>query len=255
MTELMLATRGVTRHFGGLRALEDVSLEVRPGEIAALIGPNGSGKTTLLNVVSGVLRPTRGRVLVDGTDTSGWPAHRVAREGVARTFQNIRLFSHMPIVENVALGIAARRDPSLRRDIRTQAGAILRFLELEHLASRMAGTLSYGDQRRVEVARALASSPSYLLLDEPAAGMNEAESDQLLATLRRIRDEFGPGMLVIDHDLRLIMRLSERIYVLNEGRLIASGVPAAVRSDQAVIKAYLGSAAVRREERGVGGPA
>jgi ABC-type branched-subunit amino acid transport system ATPase component len=242
MTDRRLATSDLARHFIGLRALDGVSVEVRPREIVALIGPNGSGKTTLLNVVAGALRPTRGTVEIDGTVTSGWPAHRVAAHGVARTFQSIRLFTHLPVIENVAVGVTARRNPGRRRDIRVAARAILEFLELDHLHDRLAGTLPYGDQRRVELARALASDPHYLLLDEPAAGMNEAEVDLLLATLRRIRDTFEPGILVIDHDLRLIMRLSERIYVLNEGKLIATGTPTAVRSEPAVIKAYLGSA-------------
>lgn len=245
MTEQRLVANDLARYFDGLRALDGVSVEVRPRETVALIGPNGSGKTTLLNLVAGALRPTRGSVEIDGTETTGWSAHRVAAHGVARTFQNIRLFTHLPVIENVAVGVTGRDDPAQRRDLRFAARAILEFLDLDHLHDRLAGTLSYGDQRRVELARALASCPRYLLLDEPAAGMNEAEVDLLLATLRRIRDMFGPGILVIDHDLRLIMRMSERIYVLNEGKLIATGTPTAVRSDPAVIKAYLGSAGSR----------
>ncbi len=240
-----LATRDLARRFGGLLALDGVSLEVRPREIVALIGPNGSGKTTLLNVVAGALRPSRGTVEVDGVQIGGWPAYRVARHGVARTFQNIRLFSHLTVIENVALGVIARRRPHPGVDIHKEATSTLQFVGLDHLRDRQAGTLPYGDQRRVEIARALASDPSYLLLDEPAAGMNEAESHALLGTLRRIRDTYDPGMLVVDHDLSLIMRLSERIYVLNEGKLIASGTPLEVRSDPAVVTAYLGSSRSR----------
>ncbi len=234
---MTLIAHQIGQSFVGLRALDHVDLELEPGTIEGLIGPNGSGKTTLLNVISGVLAPTDGRVILDNVEIGGWPAHRIVSLGIARTFQNIRLFSRMTVLENVEVGAAVHRGEQL---LRAQARDILNELGLAAHVNRVAGTLAYGDQRRLEIARALATRPRYLLLDEPAAGMNESESDRLLETISVLRRERGLGVLVVDHDLRLIMRLCDRITVLNEGRLISSGTPAHVRADQHVIEAYLG---------------
>jgi ABC-type branched-subunit amino acid transport system ATPase component len=231
----------LVKRFGGVQALRGVSLRLAPGEIAGLIGPNGSGKTTLLNCLSGVFAPTAGRILLDGATIEGRSANRIARAGVIRTFQNIRLFAGLSAVRNVEISaLAAGRVPHRRS--RARALQLLGELGIRELAERDAGTLSYGDQRRLEIARALAAEPRFLLLDEPAAGMNEAESDALRASIERIREERGCGVLVVEHDLRLIMQLCETIHVLNEGALIARGAPDEVRSDPAVVAAYIGQA-------------
>ncbi len=240
-----LAVERVSKQFRGLRALEEVSLEVSEGEIVGLIGPNGSGKTTLLNVASGVLRPTAGRVFVGGVEATGRRPHEVARLGVGRTFQQIRLFAEMTVAENVEVGAVAGRADTGR------VPALLERLGLAGDQHRLAVTLAYGQQRRVEIARALAGAPRFLLLDEPAAGMNEAESDALLSTILAVRDDEGCAVLIVDHDLRLIMRLCERIHVLAEGRTICEGSADEVRRDPAVIQAYLGTAAA--PARGSGG--
>jgi ABC-type branched-subunit amino acid transport system ATPase component len=233
----VLALSGVVKQFRGLRALDGVTLEVREGDIVGLIGPNGSGKTTLLNVASGVMRPTEGSVVVDGVDATGLRPHRLASRGVGRTFQQIRLFSEMTVRENVEVGAVAKQKTTER------VPALLERLGLSDIAERPAATLAYGQQRRVEIARALAGEPRFLLLDEPAAGMNERESDDLLATIQAVRDDEGCAVLIVDHDLRLIMRLCEKIHVLSEGRTICEGSPEAVRRDPTVIEAYLGSSA------------
>jgi len=232
-----LVAEQVVKRFRGLKALDGVSLSVREGEIVGLIGPNGSGKTTLLNVASGVLRPTAGRVRVDGVDATGRRPHELARLGVGRTFQQIRLFGEMTVAENVEVGAVARGQGA---DVVPE---LLERLGLSADADRLAVTLPYGQQRRVEIARALAGRPRFVLLDEPAAGMNEVESDALLETIRAVRDDEGCAVLIVDHDLRLIMRLCERIHVLAEGRTICEGAAEAVRHDPAVIEAYLGTAA------------
>jgi branched-chain amino acid transport system ATP-binding protein len=229
-----LSITDASKRFRGVRALDGVSLELGEGEIVGLIGPNGSGKTTLLNLASGVLRPTAGRLRVGGTDATGRPPHAFARLGVGRTFQQIRLFRGMTVEENLRVGALARgRDDD--------PGELLDQLGLVRDRDRDATTLAYGQQRRVEIARAVAGGPRFLLLDEPAAGMNEQESDELLAAIQRLRAERGCGVLIVDHDLRLIMRLCERIHVLADGRTIFEGAPEAVRRSEAVVSAYLGS--------------
>jgi ABC-type branched-subunit amino acid transport system ATPase component len=240
----VLAARDVSKSFGGVHALRGVSLDVHAGEIVGLIGPNGSGKTTLLNCIAGVYPPTSGRVLLDGSPLGGRAGHAIARAGVVRTFQNIRLFGRLTVLQNVEVSALATKQVRRRRS-HGFALALLNELGIAELAEREAGTLSYGDQRRLEIARALAAGPRFLLLDEPAAGMNEAESDGVRAQVERVRAERGCGVLVVEHDLRLIMQLCDRIVVLNEGSTIASGTPPEVRRDPAVIAAYIGD-----EERG-----
>ncbi|MEM7045625.1 MAG: ABC transporter ATP-binding protein, partial [Pseudomonadota bacterium] len=214
-----------------------VTMTVRPGEILGLIGPNGSGKTTFLNLISGVLRPSGGRIGCGDRDLATLPQHRFAEAGISRTFQNIRLFTTLTVYQNVqaaALSTGGGRDA----DARTRSA--LDHLGLLALADAQAGTLSYGDQRRVEIARSLVCQPSLLLLDEPAAGMNREETDALMAVLKGLNRDLGIGILLVDHDLRLINALCDRIVVLNEGRVIAEGRPEELRNNPAVIEAYLG---------------
>ncbi len=239
MTALQIEAIGM--NFSGLRALDDVSLSLKPGEILGLIGPNGSGKTTTVNIITGFLKPSSGRVLVDGKDVTGLPNHKIAKAGIRRTFQTIRLFKALTVFENVEVaGISAGLS---RREAKQRATDILDRLKLSYLALQTADTLPYGEERRVEIARALIAKPKYLLLDEPAAGMNESETDALLKSLPSIVKDYGCGLLIIDHDMRLIMRLCQRLHVLNYGRTIAEGSPDEIRNHPEVIKAYLGSEA------------
>ncbi|MBI2237598.1 MAG: branched-chain amino acid ABC transporter ATP-binding protein/permease, partial [Actinobacteria bacterium] len=230
----VLRAEGVTMDFQGLRALAGVTLALAPGEILGLIGPNGSGKTTLVNVVSGIYAPTGGRVFLGEVDVTGWPAHRIAHLGVSRTFQNIRLFAGLTVRENVqAAATAGAGEDDVDR--------VLDWFDLGSNASDLAGTLAYGVQRRVEIARAVIRRPSVLMLDEPAAGMNEAESEELLETISRVREDLECSVVVIDHDLRLILRLCHRVQVLNEGQTIAEGRPDRIAADPKVVEAYLGT--------------
>jgi branched-chain amino acid transport system permease protein len=240
----LLRCTGIDVTFSGLRALRGVDLELRRGEIVGLIGPNGSGKTTLLNVVSGVITPTAGRVDVDGRDVTRWPAHRVAALGIARTFQNIRLFDNLTVLENVEVGAALHPERPGGAALRRAARGVLAETGLAELADRAARTLPYGIRRRLEIARALATRPAFLMLDEPAAGANEAESDELRGLIAELRRSHGLGLLVVEHDLRLIMRVADRIVVLNEGARIAEGGAREVSADPAVREAYLGRRAV-----------
>lgn len=237
---MTLEAREVSRFFAGLIALDRVSLKLEPGEIVGLIGPNGSGKSTLLNALSGVIPPSEGQILLGGRDITGWPRHRIARAGIGRTFQTVRLFKRFTVLENAQTAVLSRGPRKGGEDPLDEAAGVLGSFRLGDVLERPAATLAYGEQRRLEIARAVAARPSYLLLDEPAAGMNEAESDELLEDLRRTRDSRGIGLLIVEHDLRLIMRLCERIQVLSSGKTIAVGSPEQVRVDPVVINAYLG---------------
>lgn len=232
----ILRAEGVTMRFGGLVAVNDVTLVVRPGEVLGLIGPNGSGKSTLLNMLSGVLVPTGGRVLRGDADLTGLAPEQFVRHGIARTFQNIRLFSHLSVRQNVLVAaLGAGRDTAEART----AAAIAR-MGLQDVAEAESGTLSYGDQRRAEIARALACRPDFLFLDEPAAGMNREETDRLMEILRDVTRTEGIGIILVDHDLKLISDLCSRVVVINEGHMIADGDAAEVKRNPAVIEAYLG---------------
>lgn len=237
----MLVVEGLTKDFAGLRALDGVGLRFGPGEILGLIGPNGSGKTTLVNVVTGLLPPTEGRILVDDVNVAGRPAHVVARAGVARTFQSVKLFRSLTVMENVEVGaLSAGRS---RAEASRAAEDLLERLGLATWRGSLAGSLPYGLERMVEIARALATGCRYLLLDEPAAGLDEDETDALLERLIEIPRTAERGLLVIDHDMRLIMRLCNRIHVLAHGQTIAEGTADQIQRDPAVIEAYLGTSA------------
>jgi len=241
-----------TLSFGGLTAVRDVSLAVDRGELVGVIGPNGAGKTTLFNLITGVYAPDRGAIRVAGQRIDGLPPHRITQRGIARTFQGIRLFPNMSAYENVMVGYSPRagalRDAVLatpragetRARIAVQCDELLRLLDLGDRRDDAARTLSYGAQRRLEIARALATGPQVLLLDEPAAGTTPHEKLELTQRIRWLRDHFGLGILIIEHDMRMIMDLCERITVLDHGEVIACGAPSAVRRDRRVIEAYLG---------------
>jgi branched-chain amino acid transport system ATP-binding protein len=231
----------VTVEFAGLRALNGVSLALGGGEIVGLIGPNGSGKTTLINAITGQVPLAGGSVTLAGETISGLPPRAIALKGITRSFQIVRLFNNLTVVENVEAAALAHGDG--QRVARAKAAKLLDEFGLAAKAEELGGVLSYGDKRRVEIARALAADPSFLLLDEPAAGMNEAETETLLGVLSDLPRSRGLGLLIIDHDMGLIMRLCGRLHVLASGRTIAEGSPQAVRANPAVIEAYLGSEA------------
>jgi len=249
----LLDVRGLSRSFRGLEALTEYELQLPAGAIHGVIGPNGAGKTTLFNVLSGFLRPTRGTIVFQGADITGTPAWKVSRLGIARTFQNIRLFGDMPVIDNVKVGLhrnvrtslvgALLSTPSFRRgevDLDERATELMELFGIAQHRDRLARHLPYGDQRRLEIARAVATKPTVVLLDEPNAGMNPVETQDLLKLIRRIRDEQGITVVLVAHDIPLVMNLCDRIQVLNYGRIIADGPPASVRADPAVIAAYLG---------------
>lgn len=254
MSKSILRTEGLAKSFLGLQALQDFSITVGVNEILGLIGPNGAGKTTCFNLLTGFLIPTAGRIHFKGRDITGRSPAEIARLGLARTFQNIRVFNSLSVLENVMAGAQLRTQFSLgellisapgfrRKEVQVTARAyeLLNLLGLTEYANRTAASLPYAHQRRLEIARALATEPQLLLLDEPAAGMNPAESDSLHQLILNLRARFQLTVLLVEHDMRLVMNLCERIIVLNYGKIIAEGRPEAVRADPQVIAAYLGS--------------
>jgi len=253
-TTSKLSTEGVSKIFGGLVAVDSVDFEIAPRSIVSIIGPNGAGKTTFFNMLTGLYKPSTGRIMFDGRDITGTRPDKITAFGVARTFQNIRLFSTMSAVENVMVGQHARmtggmfssilRTPGVRREereVREQAREMLDYVGLRVAEfDQVSSNLSYGDQRRVEIARALASDPSLLLLDEPTAGMNPNESARLTEFMERLRDEKNLTILLIEHDMKVVMGVSQHITVLDHGEKIAEGLPREIRENERVVEAYLG---------------
>lgn len=276
MSSTVLDVHALGINFAGLQALDEFNIQVKDGEIVGLIGPNGAGKTTVFNLLTNVYRPTRGSITLKEHDTSGLSVHETARSGIARTFQNIRLFKDLPVIDNILIALnkpanagwlemllrkfgffrlstsegmsyswldAMLRLPRYWKEekkAREKAMQLLSVFHMEDLADAPAGSLPYGAQRRLEILRALATNPRVLLLDEPAAGMNPSETAELLPTLREIRDRFGVAIILIEHDMSLVMNICERIIVLNYGLIIAEGTPEEIRSNPMVIEAYLG---------------
>ena len=252
MQETLLKLENITKRFGGLTAIADVSMHVDAGQIVGLIGPNGAGKTTTFNVITGIYNPTQGQVFYRGRNITGCAVHQVTACGMARTFQNIRLFASLSILQNVQIGMHLRAHCSALEDAfhigrwkhneRATRREALRLLAMANLAQHAddpAGSLPYGSQRRLEIVRAMATGAELLLLDEPAAGMNEQETQELTAFIRTLRDR-GYTVFLIEHDMKLVMNLCDRIYVQNEGRLIAEGTPQEIQKNRVVIDAYLG---------------
>ena len=250
----LLEVRNIGISFGGLKAVNDFSLTIEKGQLYGLIGPNGAGKTTVFNLLTGVYKPDTGSIFLDGKNLTGKKTIEINQAGIARTFQNIRLFKSQTVFENILIAKHLRRTSNLftatfhlngkeEAKMRKEAEELLRIVGLEDLRDEMATSLPYGKQRRLEIARALATEPKLLLLDEPAAGMNPQETDDLTAFIAKIRDEFGLTIFMIEHHMDLVMEISDRIYVLDFGKPIAEGVPEEIQNNQRVIDAYLGGAA------------
>lgn len=249
----LLDVKNLTKNFGGLTAVGDVTMHLDKGELVGLIGPNGAGKTTLFNLLTGVYEPSEGSVSLDGTLLNGKKPYKIASLGLSRTFQNIRLFKDMTVLENVLVGMANQNNPHLlasflrlpkfyhsEAKLRQKAMELLAIFDLDGDAETLAKNLPYGQQRRLEIVRALATEPKILFLDEPAAGMNPQETAELTQLIRRIKEEFDITIMLIEHDMSLVMEVTEHIYVLEYGRLIAHGTPDEIKTNQRVIEAYLG---------------
>ncbi|ALM82596.1 high-affinity branched-chain amino acid ABC transporter ATP-binding protein LivG [Bordetella sp. N] len=253
MSEALLRVSGLCMRFGGLLAVDHVAFDVMRDEVFAIIGPNGAGKTTVFNCVGGFYRPSEGSIEMDGASIVGLPSHKVAQHGLVRTFQNVRLFKHLTVLENLLVAqhtqVETRLLPGLLKlkgyrqaeaDALKRAAEWLDFMGLREYANREAGNLAYGHQRRLEIARCMITKPRLLMLDEPAAGLNPQEKQDLQRLIDRLRREFGVAVLLIEHDMSLIMGISDRILVMEHGKPIITGTPQQVRSDERVIKAYLG---------------
>ncbi len=249
----ILECRRIGIDFGGLSAVDEFTIAIGRTEICGIIGPNGAGKTTIFNLLTNVYRPTRGSILVNGVDTLGMTTDEVNRRGVARTFQNIRLFKDLTVEENVLIGLHNSMNYSVassmlrlpkywkqEKEARERVRELLHIFHMENMTAQQAGSLPYGAQRRLEIVRSLATNPGILLLDEPAAGMNPSETAELMETIRKIRDEFHIAIMLIEHDMKLVMGICEGIAVLNYGRIIAKGTPDEIRNNPVVIEAYLG---------------
>lgn len=252
----LLEVKNLTKNFGGLTAVGDVTMELHEGELVGLIGPNGAGKTTLFNLLTGVYEPSEGTISLAGTILNGKAPSKIASLGLGRTFQNIRLFKNMTVLENVLIGLGNHgkaevlasflRLPAFYKneeELKNKAIDLLKIFDLDGYADTLAKNLPYGQQRRLEIVRALATDPKILFLDEPAAGMNPQETAELTQLIRKIKEEFGITIILIEHDMSLVMEVTERIYVLEYGRLIAHGTPEEIRNNKRVIEAYLGGEA------------
>ncbi|MBQ1545570.1 MAG: ABC transporter ATP-binding protein [Clostridia bacterium] len=253
MSDTMLEVKNLGISFGGLVAVDDFNITIKKGELFGLIGPNGAGKTTVFNLLTGVYKPDSGSIVLDGTDITGMSPINVNKAGIARTFQNIRLFGDLSVLDNVKIGLHNQYSYStltgilrlpkyfrVEREMNEKAMELLKVFDLDLSASFLASNLPYGDQRKLEIARALATNPKLLLLDEPAAGMNPNETEELMKTIQLVREQFGMTILLIEHDMRLVAGVCEEVTVLNFGKILAHGPTSEVLADPEVVKAYLG---------------